>query len=501
MKHYWISAIALFAAFSTQADDLLQVYHQALNSDPIFAQAESTWHSQQMNLPIARASYLPQLGMTGSAVRDYSTVSPSYYQFGPSYSWEYAYGLTLTQPIFNYAAWSQIKGADATVKSATATYFAAQQSLMQRVAQAYFAVLQAYDQLRYTIANKRAVWEQYLTAREQFRVGLIAITDEYDARSKYDQVVAQQISAQNNLNVQIENLRAITGQSYPSLKGLGKHLPLLAPVPNNMRQWVNIAEKQNYGLQAQNYSVIAAMDTIKQEAAGGYPTLSLTGTGTQTRQDAQSGSAQPSVITSQVDLGLQLAYNPIQGGLVRASTEQARYNYKTAVGLLEQTHRGVIDDTRTSFLGVLSYANQVKADEQSIISAKKAVAATEAGFKVGTRTMVDVLLDLTALYQSQQQHANDEYSYINNLIALKAAAGTLSLEDLKHINAWLQGEIHFPDQIAGTEIPKENNHEIIFPGEANKNKSVKHKRTRSKHSQKKAQATTLVKSLSLPVPR
>src|SRR3990167_784665 len=244
MKRYWVCFAVIFLSPGVLAENLMQVYQQALKHDPIFAQAESTWHAQQMNLPIARAGYLPQVGLTGSAARQYNNVDPSYYQFSPSYSWQYAYNLTLTQPLFNYAVWSQIKGADATVKPATATYFAAQQSLMQRVAQAYFAILQAYDQLRYTIANKRAVWEQYLTAREQFRVGLIAITDEYDARSRYDQVVAQQISAQNNLNVQIENLRAITGQSYPSLKGLGKHLPLLAPVPNNMRQWIQLSKKQ-----------------------------------------------------------------------------------------------------------------------------------------------------------------------------------------------------------------------------------------------------------------
>ena len=147
MRRYWVALFAAWAV-SARADDLLQVYQQALKSDPIFAQAESTWHSQEMNLPIARSGYLPKLNITASTGPSYNNTTPAEFQFGDPHSWQYAYGLTLTQPLFNYTAWTQIKGADATVKSATATYFAAQQSLMQRTAQAYLNVLQAYDQLQ-----------------------------------------------------------------------------------------------------------------------------------------------------------------------------------------------------------------------------------------------------------------------------------------------------------------------------------------------------------------
>lgn len=434
-----------------QADDLMDIYRQAVDSDPIFAQAQSTWHSQKMNLPIAEAGYLPQLGITGSGSRQYQNISPAS-AGGTSYTWIYGYTLTLTQQVFNLGAWEAIKGADANVKSATATYLAAQQSLMQRTAQAYFNVLQAYDQLRYTIANKQAVWQQFLTAREQFRVGLIAITDEYDARSRYDQVVAQQISAQNNLNIQLENLRAITGRDYKSLKALGKHLPLVTPKPNNMESWVSVAEAQNYNIKAQNFAVTSAMEMIKQQAAGGYPSLALQGSGGSLLSNFPG---EGNITQTTAALGLQLSYNPIQGGLVTASTEQARYNYVTASGLLEQVHRQTVNQARSSFLSVLSFMSQVKADKASIVSAKNAFAATEAGFKVGTRTMVDVLNDLSALYLSQQEYANDQYAYINNLIALKAAAGTLSVKDLVDINRWLGQSVAFPEKTSVGKVPTE----------------------------------------------
>lgn len=464
---------AVLASLSARADDLLQVYSQALDADPIFAQAQSTWKSQKMNLPIAEAGYLPQVTMNANASRNYTQTFPSSSLniptgssgIGTSYTWQYGYSVSLDQPIFNFVAWASIKNADATVKAATASYIAAQQSLIQRTATAYFKVLQAYEQLRYTVANKRAVWQQFLMSRQQFQVGLIAITDEYDARSRYDQVVANQIAAQNNLNIQLENLRAITGRGYASLKGLGKQLPLFRPQPDNMDNWVSVAIKQNFDLKAQNYAVIAAMQTIKQKTAGGYPELDLQGG----YSDAHVVDTPPDTAQDSGNLGLALTYKPIQGGLVLASTEQARYNYVTASGKLEQVHRSVVNQTRSSFLSVLSLISKVQADKQNIISASKALDATKAGLRVGTRTMVDVLNGLTSLYLAQQQYANDQYDYVNNLISLKAAAGTLGVDDLKEINGWLGKSILFPEQLSVASMPTESgNKEIKTDDSVNK---------------------------------
>jgi len=433
---------------SANADDLIKVYREALRNDPIFAQAKSTWESQKMNLPIAEAGYLPQVSVTGNASRNYDLSNPPLTSFGP-YSWQYGFSLSLSQPIFNLVVWSQIKGSDASVKAATATYLEAQQSLMQRTVTGYFSVLQAYDQLHYTIANRRAVWEQYVVSHEQYKAGIIAITNEYDARLNYDQVVAQQIAAQNNLNNQLENLRALTGHAYTALKELDGHLILSRPKPSDVNQWVKACAQQNYSLKAQNYTVLSAMEAIKQADAGADPQLSVQGS------DAETHTADNPFLTAQQtqSLGLSLSYKPIQGGLVLASTQQARYNYATASGLLEQTYRQVVDQARSGFFNVFSDITRVKADKLSIVAAKDAVDAREAGLKVGTRTMIDLLAAYSSLYQAQQQLAADQYTYINNLISLKLAAGTLNLDDLEKINSMLGKSVHFPKQIDVAVMP------------------------------------------------
>lgn len=450
---HWIGCLICFFAPFARAEDLMQVYEQALTNDPVFAQARSTWQSAKMNLPIAEASYLPQVATTGSATHKYNHETPTLSSTLNGYTWEYGYTLTLTQPIFNAATWASIKKASANVKAATATYLAAQQSLMQRTAKAYFDALEAYDQLRYTIANKEAVWQQLAASEEKFKVGLIAITDVYDARSNYDQITAQQIAAQNNLDIQLENLRAITGNHYQSLFGIHVQLPMKKPQPNNIEKWVDIANQQNYSVKAQNYTVLAAMQNIKQQKAAGYPTLNLQGGVTETQvsnNPANPAGIPTNTVTNTEDLGLNLAYNPIQGGSVVASTKKARYDYVTAAGQLEQVHRQVVNQARSSFLSVLSGISQVKADKERIIAAQNALDATEAGLKVGTRTMVDVLRALSTLYQAQQQYANDQYSYLDSLIDLKVASGTLSVDDLIEINSWLKKKALFPKEDSGS---------------------------------------------------
>lgn len=444
-KIFGASLAACLLSTSVHASNLIDIYKQALRNDPTFKQAESTWLSQKQNLAIARSAYLPQLQFIGSL--DFQHVEtrpePSPTNNTDGNSGEYDYTLSLTQPLFNAQTWQSIKGAHASVKAATATYLAAEQDLMQRVSTAYFNVLQAYDKLRFTLANKRAVKQQLVTAEQKFKVGLIAITGVYDAQSVYDQAAANEIRDRNLLENSIEDLRAITGKHYYALNGLGHQVPLSPPKPNNINAWVKTANHQNYSIASQRYLAIAARDNIHEIEAGHLPSLDLTSTYEDTKSFSHENNA-PNNSVSEATVGLSMNFNIFQGGSVIAQTKQARYDYLTASSALEFTHREVVKDTRQAFLGVISGVSQVKADKQSIKSAQNAVEATKAGYTVGTRTMVDVLNDLSTLYQNQQKYADDQYAYINSIIALKAAAGTLSLNDLVAINRWLGKKVDFP---------------------------------------------------------
>lgn len=456
MKYKRLAIIAsfLFASIclpiQTLSANLMQAYYQALDSDPTFKKAQSDWESAKQNLPITRAAYLTQLAITGNVFRQFNnTVPPIVVPNANGYNYNYGFVVSASQPIFNLAAWDAIKSAHAAVKSVTATYAAAGQDLMLRTVRAYVAVLQAYDKLRYTLARKRAVYEQLLVARERFKVGLIAITGVYDARSSYDQSVATSISNQKEIDDAVEQLAEITGKRYTQMQAIGKRVLLMKPVPNNIDTWTDVAGRQNYSLIAENYAVIAARETLKQQSVSWMPQLNAQAQWTNANQTSihqeETGllgiGVLPGAATNNLVYGLSLDFPLIQGGVVRANTRQAHFNFISASNEREFIYRRVVSDTRQSFLGIITGISKVNADWQSVISAQNALDATKAGYEIGTRTMVDVLDDVTSLYLRQQQYADDQYFYILDTIELKYNAGTLSLVDLKKINSWLDKRV------------------------------------------------------------
>lgn len=437
----------MLSAYAERPADLMQVYQDALYNDPSFQKAESDWLSAREDLSIATSGYLPQINLQVLIAKNWQHDSGIIlYSTGNGIFTAGTYTLQLNQAIFNYSIWHQIKEAHATVKAALATYFAAAQDLMVRTAIAYFNVLKAHDKLLITVANKNTLLERLNTAKEKFRVGLIAITDVYEAQAAYDQAIATQITDQNNLNNQIENLRVITGKHYYSLKGVG-HLPLITPIPNNIDLWSQMAEEHNYQLMAQNYTTIAAEQEIKVQLGNGLPTLGIAAQYQDIRWSGlpNLGVNRVNNVNNQTGFAGVAINAPIfRGGLTVAKTRQARYNYLSASSQLEFVHRDVINKTRQNFLGVLTGISQIVADKASIVSAKNALEATKVGYSVGTRTMIDVLNEITTLYQAQQQFANDQYSYILSTIQLKQATSALDNLDFEKLNCWLTKTINFP---------------------------------------------------------
>ena len=434
--------IAIFAglfltstSLPSYATTLTTAYSQALRSDPTFQKARADWETAKADLPITRAAYLTSIAVTGNAKRQYSRSTSNSVLTMKGYNNLYGYALTLTQPIFNMPAWEAIRGANATVKSATATYASAAQNLMQRLSKAYITVLKAQEQLRYTLAQKRAVKQQLEETEAQFKVGVKAATDVYNARSVYDQARSTAIANRNELNDAVELLYEITGIHYRRLEGIKDKVPLVNPVPNDINAWMDVAQQQNYALIAENYAVIAARIAIKQASDGWLPQLNFEAS------DSTSYVGRlritPRSSSHAAVYGLSLNFPLLQGGLTMANTQQSRFKYLSACSQREATYRKMMSQTRQSFLGVISGINKIKADTLSVASARKSLEATKMGYTIGTRTMVDILNSITTLYQNQQQLANDQYQYITDMIDLKYNAGILKVDDLKQVSAWM----------------------------------------------------------------
>lgn len=446
------------------ATNLLEVYQDAVNSDPTFKEAQANWMANKMNLPIARTAFMPSINLSASRSRLYHKTRYDPQHNLPDLYGSYtnaAYSLSLQQPIFNFQSWHALSQASNTVKAAGATFNNTIQDLIIRTTQAYCNILIAQANLRFTIAEKRAYLTQLNTAKEKYHVGLIAITPLYDARASYDNAVEQEIIDRNQLSNQREALRAITGKLYPSLKALGSQVPLVTPSPNNIQAWINRAEKQNFGLQAQHYRTLAARDNIKIQSSARLPSLSATASYSYNEATHDPNSIAGYAHTNNAEAGLSINFPIFQGGFVFTNTRQARYLYSAESAHQEWARRRALNNTRTSFLGVISGISQIKADAQAIRSQKKALETTIASYNAGTRTMVDVLAAYSTLYNNQAKYTQAQYNYIMQSLELKKQAGTLSLNDLRTINQWLTQRIRFKrsrnDDMASTSIIKKIN--------------------------------------------
>lgn len=455
------SRLLLLAALSgwhlsAQAADLLEVYQQAQTSDPIFQQAIAQRLSTREGLPISISTLLPNIsvsgvpsvtrtGLSGSNVT--STTSNSASFLAPRNNTQRAYTLTLsvTQTVFNYAQFANVAGALATAKGADATLNSSLQDLMTRVANAYFAVLKDEDNLSYNQASKAAFEEQLDQVRQQYDVGLKTVTDVYTAQASYDSAVASLIAAETTLNNDRENLRVITGKYYPSLSKLNEDFPLVTPQPADVEDWVKTAQLQNWSIKSSQYNVDTARQTVRQQFAGHLPTVSVQGIMDRQYTNNINGYNTFNVRNgpgTQTDRAIALNINvPIfSGGQVVAETNQATYNYQLAQQQLEQVVRNTINTTRQSYLSIIAGISQIKADQQAIKSNISSLEGMEASYRVGTETLVNVLNQRQKVFQSQTQYATDRYAFVNNILALKKAAGTLSFTDLQAINAWLLAE-------------------------------------------------------------
>ncbi len=452
--------LVLFFLFSmsitslSYAADLLQVYKQALFSDPVYQQAIAQELATGENVPISRSYLLPNLGFqavpsilkaTGSGPA--STVDDTLRERG------YTYSLTLTQTIFDVAQTANLSQQKATAKQALATLNAASQDLMIRVAKAYFQVLQDEDFLRASGSAKVAFKQQLDQATQQYKVGLKTITDVYTAEASYQGSVADYIASETNLKDDQENLRAITGVLYRSLAKLSEQFPLISPRPKNINAWIMTAARQNWQIKANQYAVVASKENIRQQFAGHMPTVNVEGqylvdfVNDMTRNNLSSESAIDGSLfhphgtgqTHQSEVSLNVNFPIYEGGLVVAQTRQAQDQYQLAVQTLEQQIRSTMTSTRQSYLGILAGISKLHADKETIKAAISSLEGMKEGYKVGTEILVNVLNQQQQVLDDEKQYALDRYAYVNNLLALKEAAGTLSPDDLAAINAWLRG--------------------------------------------------------------
>ena len=413
--------------FSTlsQAENLMQVYQQARLSNPELRKSAADRDAAFEKINEARSPLLPQLGLGA----DY-TYSNGYRDANGINSNATSASLQLTQTLFDMSKWRALTLQEKSAGIQDVTFQTDQQTLILNTASAYFKVLNAIDVLSYTQAQKEAVYRQLDQTTQRFNVGLVAITDVQNARAQYDTVLANEVTARNNLDNAVEELRQVTGNYYPELASLNV-TNFKTDKPQAVNALLKEAENRNLTLLQARLSQDLAREQIRQAQDGHLPTLDLTAStgvsdtsysGSKTHNSTQYDDSN----MGQNKIGLSFSLPLYQGGMVNSQVKQAQYNFVGASEQLESAHRSVVQTVRSSFNNINASISSINAYKQAVVSAQSSLDANEAGYSVGTRTIVDVLDATTALYEAKQQLANARYNYLINQLNIKNALGTLN---------------------------------------------------------------------------
>ncbi|KPL93241.1 outer membrane channel protein TolC [Vibrio splendidus] len=425
----FISAAIGSLSSSAFADTLAEVYDQAKQNDPQLLRSAAQRDAAFEAVTSSRSDLLPQIDLRANYDinrGDLSDKNNDNNQWGA--------GIYFSQELYQRSSWITLDTAEKTARQSDSAYAAEQQALILRVATAYFEVLRAQDNLEFVRAEKAAVARQLEQTKQRFEVGLSAITDVHDAQAQYDGVLADEVLAENTLINNYEGLREITGQEHSNLSILDTDRFSASKSSESAAALVEQAEQKNLSLLASRISQDVAKDNITLASSGHLPSLTLDGSYSLADQSNSSNNYDQ----DNLNLGLNLVVPLYTGGNTTSLTKQAEYNYVAASEDLEATYRSVVKDVRAFNNNITASIGALRAYEQSVVSAQSALEATEAGFDVGTRTIVDVLDSTRRLYDANKNLSDARYNYILSVLQLRQAVGTLSEQDIIDVNAGLK---------------------------------------------------------------
>ena len=439
-------ATTLLLATSAQAVDLLGVYELAQANDAELRAAEQRLAAAGEGPVQARAALLPSMNASvGRTIGRSRTTIAGTGLDGVDVDRE-SYSLELRQSLFDDANYGRIARARAELMAADARYAEAYQVFLFRVSERYFDVLTALDSVRFARAEETALRRQFEQAEQRFEVGLAAVTDVHEARAVYDAAQARVILVENQLEDAREALREITGTLFENFSRLIEDVPLEMPTPANADEWVEIALASSPLVLQQRGQLGVAEADLRVARAGHLPTLALTGGYSRNVDNEWVGRdplTQEALASAELrnqgwNVGLNLSVPLFQGFAVQSRRRQAGFSLRAADEVLDQTERAVIRQTETAYRAIVAGIREVEARRQALISAESALEATNAGFEVGTRTIVDVLQSEQRFFQAERDFSRARHQFILNQLRLNQAAGTLDEDELVRVNQLLR---------------------------------------------------------------
>jgi len=442
-------ALALAVSSATQAATLQDVVMAAWGNDNEWEAARQNWLAAQETEKQGFGGLLPQVTADYTHLMNHQHVESGNIDLGggalnPAYSYDFetqAFTINMVQPLFRVDAWYEYQRTRAITSAAEAQFQNARQAFLLRVTEQYMNVLRTRENLTTAQAEERAFKRQLEQTNERYKVGLVPITDVNESQAAYDLARVGLIVGQSDFQIARDQLEALTGKRWDSLDGLREELPMAGPEPAAPDTWVQQAQANNPQVVAARYQAESAKSVSRQALGAQLPSVNLIGQYQHRHTlDVQTSNTTANSLTPGVEsnyYGVQVSMPLFTGGSVNSRRKQAALSYQAAEQQYKLVWRDTGQQTRSLHRVVEADVLRVQARRQALISAQSALKATESGYQVGTRNIVDVVVAQRNLYSAERDYAAARYDYILDTLRLKASAGMLTEEDLGEINGWL----------------------------------------------------------------
>ncbi|NZA26957.1 TolC family outer membrane protein [Luteimonas sp. SJ-92] len=418
------------------AEDLLQTYELARLGDPQLSISESNRDIAREGRVQARAQLLPSINGNASLSRNYVAGADGDLRRRSA-------GVDLNQTVFDLGQISNLRAQSKLDIAAGYDLDSANDQLITRTSAAYFDVLVAIETLAAAEAAETALQKQYDFADKRLEVGLAPITDVHEARAQYDGARANVILARNQLEDAYQALAEITGQPVRNLRALPEDFQPEVPAQGGVEDWVAMAIAQNPSLRAAEYAYQAAEHGVTTARSGHLPRITL-GAGYSNGAswgrlagDPETG-LQPA--NEGHNVGLTLTVPIFSGGATQSGVREAIARRDISLDQVEQTRRALERNTRNAYQTVVAGVSEIEARRQAVVSARSAYDASQVGLEVGTRTVVDVLINQQTLFNAEREYALARYNYLQNRLLLAQAAGSLGIDQVREINLLLTAD-------------------------------------------------------------
>lgn len=418
--------------------DLLTITQDALDNNAALSSARLVTRSTESARDAAEGALKPQVNVGGSLShsRQYESQSTGLPSPGDDNVNSIGLSLEASQALFDALKRRQVEQAERQIDQQLFQLAATEQQLLIDVASAYFEILRAYEVLDARLAQERAIGRQLEQAKEQFEVGLIAITEVEEAKAAYDQARAVRIAADSNLQVRFEALERLTGQRYDSIDALTDAMPVALPTPEDRDYWVELGMENNPLVLASEAGVALRRSGLDIAKAQESPTLDAFANYNYSDNDRSGASG----YNSASEVGLRVSMPLYTGGTTEATIEENTFLLESSQYDFEDQRRETVQQIRSRYTQLSNNVSTIDARQQAIVSNQSALDATRAGYEVGTRNIVDVLNAEQSLYNAIADHASARYDYVINLLSLRQQAGTLDVGALEEVNDWLGDE-------------------------------------------------------------